>query len=367
MTDISNNWLDLSYQSNILKPTYFNGFIDVSNNIVGREKLWIENQKNIGNTRFGLGTLEPSSIIDANNNDPTIRITNTSVTSVTQNNTNLGTIDFVSPIYRNASGTNGYQTSGSIRCENLYQEYNYNGSLIFSTGGDGYNATDKMVIRSDNGNIGIGTDNPNSSLNLEGDMISIPNSNTGDVGAITGWGSMPVGMIIMYYGDMNGKSPNTKLEGTLDNWKLCDGTNYSQYGIVTPNLSNLFIVGAGLASGVDSSYYTTGDTGGANTVTLTENELASHTHSQSTAGTEARHYHHLTASECDDHNYPPTTANKGTTPYVAGTDDRSDTDYGPDYTSTNGSHSHSINAAGGTDSHENRPPYYALAYIMRVY
>jgi microcystin-dependent protein len=361
MTDISNNWLDLSYQSNILKPTYFYGFIDVSNNIVGRENLWIENQTNIGNTRFGLGTLEPSSIIDANNNDPTIRITNTSVTSVTQNNTNLGTIDFVSPIYRGNTGS-GYQTSGSIRCENLYDEYNHNGSLVFSTGGDSYNATDKMVIRSDNGNIGIGTHNPNSSLNLEGDLISIPNSNTGDTGTITGFGSMPVGMIIMYYGDMNGKSPNTKLEGTLDNWKLCDGTNYSQYGITTPNLSGRFIVGAGEGN----NDYTTGDTGGATTVTLTPDQMPSHTHTQVT-GTEAKHYHHLAASEVDDHNYPPTVANTGTTPYAAGTDDQSDMDYGADYTSYSGNHTHTINATGGGGAHENRPPFYALCYIMRVY
>jgi len=33
---------------------------------------------------------------------------------------------------------------------------------------------------------------------------------------------------------------------------------------------------------------------------------------------------------------------------------------------SNGNHSHNINNAGGNQSHENRPPYFALAYIMKL-
>ena len=87
MTDISKNWYDLSVNSNILKQSYIDGFIDVSNNIVGRENLWVENEKNVGDTRFGLGTLDPSISIDAMNNNPIIRITNTSLNTNTQTNT----------------------------------------------------------------------------------------------------------------------------------------------------------------------------------------------------------------------------------------------------------------------------------------
>lgn len=32
-----------------------------------------------------------------------------------------------------------------------------------------------------------------------------------------------------------------------------------------------------------------------------------------------------------------------------------------------GNHSHSLQNTGSGNAHENRPPYYALAYIMRVY
>ena len=51
MTDISRNWFDLSVNSNVLKQTYINGFIDVSNKIVGRENMWVNNEKDVGNTR----------------------------------------------------------------------------------------------------------------------------------------------------------------------------------------------------------------------------------------------------------------------------------------------------------------------------
>lgn len=360
MTDISKNWLDLSVNSNILKPTYFNGFIDACNNIVGRENLWIENQKNIGNARFGLGTLEPSSTIDANNKDPTIRITNTSITAVTQNNTNLGTFEFVSPIYRGVTGT-GYQTSGSIRCENLYDEYNYNGSLIFSTGGGTSNASDKMTIRGNNGYIGIGTNNPTTSLNFNGDMFAMTNIDAYTLGNISGFGVMPIGMVIMYSGIMSGKSPNTLLEGVLDNWKLCDGTNYTQYGIATPNLSNKFIRGAHSNN--------IGETGGEDSVKITEETMAPHDHGGSVSGS-AKHRHQLVLKRGDYVQW-------GSGAYAMAADDVTDVKLSADTTTTGGSHTHLIADDAGYYNettktyevlpHENRPPYYALAYIMRVY
>ena len=362
MNDISRNWYDLSVNSNVLKQTYINGFIDICNNIVGRENLWIENQKDIGNTRFGLGTLYPSTTFDAINNNPTIRITNTSVTAVTQNNTNLGTIEFASPIYRGNTGS-GYQTSGSIRCENLYDEYNHNGSLVFSTGGGSNNATDKMAIRSNDGYIGIGTNNPTSSLNFNGDMFAMTNINQHSLGNISGFGIMPIGMIIMYHGSMNGKSPDTKLEGIMDNWKLCDGTDYTQYGITTPDLRDRFIIGAFNEEDI-------GITGGEDFVTLTESQIPSHNHGGSVTGS-AKHRHSLEVARGDDNNW-------STNPYAMGADD---IPFGlkksVDPTSTSGNHNHTMFKVGGeydsntktykTKPHENRPPYYALAYIMRVY
>lgn len=378
MTDISKNWLDLSVNSNILKSTYIVGFIDVSNNIVGRENLYIENQKNTGNTRVGLGTLIPSVVFDAVNNDPIIRITNTSLTAVSQNDVSLGTIEFVSPIYRGVTGT-GYQTSGSIRCENLYDEYNYNGSLIFSIGGGAYNAEDKMVIRGDNGYIGIGTDNPHSTLEIIGNtdiVINDTNSETSRdrYGAIDAFGMMPLGSIIMFHGNIKSdKSPSgiSSDQGICDCWKLCDGSTHN--GITTPDLRNRFIVGANQASGdTNSDYvYKIGDKGGSNTVTLETKHLPSHNHSQSSTSGSALHRHQPYVVDANDYNYNYRHGG----PYTMGTDDRyAAGGYASNYYSNDsnasenaGNHSHSLKNTGGGDAHENRPPYYALAFIMRVY
>lgn len=98
-------------------------------------------------------------------------------------------------------------------------------------------------------------------------------------------------------------------------WVLCDGNNS------TPDLRNRFVTGAG-------SSYSAGNTGGASTVQLSESELAIHTHqipeTSVTGGSETA----LTSGDTTD-------------PYDSG-------------------------SAGGDQAHENRPPYHALAYIMKT-
>lgn len=104
-------------------------------------------------------------------------------------------------------------------------------------------------------------------------------------------------------------------------WVLCDGTNG------TPDLRGRFIVGQGSYTDISGSYsYNVNDTGGTAKHKLTISEMPIHTHTQ--IGTDA--------------------GNSGTTGNGAN-DDTSDT--GP---------------AGGDAYHENRPPYYALAYIMKI-
>lgn len=109
--------------------------------------------------------------------------------------------------------------------------------------------------------------------------------------------------------------------GTIDNipggWVLCDGNN------ATPNLQDKFIVGAGNTHAVD-------DTGGESTHTLTNSELASHDHDNSPA-------------DDDD------SAN-GSIP-VRGGDNLGSLSVGSD---------------GGDSAHENKPPYHALAWIMKT-
>lgn len=144
------------------------------------------------------------------------------------------------------------------------------------------------------------------------------------------------GMILMWSGSIN-----TIPTG----WALCNGQNG------TPNLVDRFIVGAG-------SNYTIGATGGSDSVILTVAEMPSHTHVATTAiDSGGAHTHTYTGYRYH--------SNHGGT---ADTD--SPHEITTSKTSSSGSHSHTatttIESAGSDLAHENRPPYYALAYIMKL-
>lgn len=152
-------------------------------------------------------------------------------------------------------------------------------------------------------------------------------------------------------------------------WALCDGTNG------TPNLKNRFIVGAGDA-------YAVGATGGADSVTLNESQIPSHTHAISATTVSAGAHNHTITDPGHSHS----TYNQVTNPSsadgpldgsarVSGADRDLETRNTSAATTgisinSGGAHTHTITAAaattGGGGSHENRPPYYALAYIMKV-
>ena len=123
-----------------------------------------------------------------------------------------------------------------------------------------------------------------------------------------GFGIVPSGGIVMWSGAIN---------AIPTGYQLCNGTNG------TPDLRDRFIVGAGSA-------YSIGDTGGSNTVTLSESQLPAHTHR---------------FSRIDE-----AVETGGATVMDGPT---SGTDFSPE-------------TIGNGDAHENRPPYYALAYIMRM-
>ena len=102
-------------------------------------------------------------------------------------------------------------------------------------------------------------------------------------------------------------------------WYLCDGNNS------TPNLRDRFVVGAG-------SSYAVGDTGGEATHVLLEAEMPAHNHS-------------IGADGGTDN-----VSNTGVARYDGGPAS------GSGVTTT---------TKGSGSAHENRPPYYALAYMMK--
>ncbi len=146
-----------------------------------------------------------------------------------------------------------------------------------------------------------------SSVAVDGDLVVEAPS------TIAGYGTIPIGGIIPWNGPTN----------TIpDGWALCNGGTHA--GHATPDLRNRFVVGAG-------QNYDSGDQGGENTHQLSLSELPEHDHSI-TIEDESRGY-----------------AGSGTGGYFWRHENNDTT------TST-----------GDNAAHENRPPYYALCFIMRV-
>lgn len=159
-------------------------------------------------------------------------------------------------------------------------------------------------------------------------------------------------------------------------WQLCDGTNG------TPDLRNRFVVGAG-------GTYAVGATGGLSTVSLTVPQLPTHTHpvSVSSVGPAGSHSHGGSFqssfsgfSHAHTISPAPVAAATGPNNYNAGpggafgsvNSTQPGGDHSHGYTiGPAGDHPHAINTVtigniGAGDAHENKPPYYALAFIMET-
>jgi microcystin-dependent protein len=150
---------------------------------------------------------------------------------------------------------------------------------------------------------------------------------------------VPAGVILLWSGS---------IASIPSGWNLCDGTNG------TPDLRNRFVVGAG-------STYAVGATGGADSVTLDASQIPGHTHSFSgSTNTTGAHQHGFTNFLSPD--------NTGGSRAAFSNFDN--TGSSGNVTDSAGDHSHTFSgttaSTGGGASHENRPPYYALAYIQKA-
>ena len=146
-------------------------------------------------------------------------------------------------------------------------------------------------------------------LTVNGTMtVGAPSGNSDAVPKSYADNIVPVGSILMWSGAAD-NIPNK--------WALCDGENG------TPDLRGRFLVGAG-------GSYEVGATGGLESVTLTTSQIPSHSHS-------------VTGR-----------AGSGVGSNAGPANGASDT----------ASMTFQTNNTGGGQSHENRPPYYALCYIM---
>lgn len=200
------------------------------------------------------------------------------------------------------------------------------------------------------------------------------NGNTNDLNILSG--AAAAGVTSASFVHLNGVSSNLQTQinsvipsgvillwsGSVSNiptgWVLCDGTNN------TPDLQNRFVVGAGDTYSVDG-------TGGSSTTTLISDNLPSHTHTYS--GTTDN-----TSLTGSINKISETFASNGGTAtgvFTKGSATATGTPSSPDSGSVgsvtmDASHTHTYSgttdATGSGTAFDNKPPYYALAYIMKT-
>ncbi len=150
-------------------------------------------------------------------------------------------------------------------------------------------------------------------------------------------GIVPIGGIILWSGSV---------ASIPAGWHLCDGL------VGTPDLRDRFIIGAGGA-------YNPNTSGGAATKDL------SHTHTQGATGSGGSHSHTTASVQSGGPNaYGAVQSGSGA---FAATDAHTHT-LPEQTTSTQVAHTHTnpTTNTGGSAAQDILPPYYALAYIMRV-
>ena len=151
------------------------------------------------------------------------------------------------------------------------------------------------------------------------------------------------GTVTAFSGAFKDGYPVDKNTGLVNReWHLCDGTNG------TPDLRNRFIYGG---DGTNN-----GATGGEASVTLTEQNIPAHSHSASVSS--AGKHTHTAKTYFDSGNDHFNNFSCSYTKYTKGTAT----------VNPSGEHTHDITIGntGGNQPHNNMPPYYVLAFIMKL-
>ena len=230
---------------------------------------------------------------------------------------------------RNVNITGIVTTSGDLYVSGRFRDVNSatgTAGQILSSTGNGVDWIDANTTSVNNSiNVGVnvnstnadqfvsffGANSGNQPNRVDDDFTYNPSTNLLKIDGTAG-GIVPSGAIIMWSGAAN---------AIPTGYVLCNGSNS------TPDLRNRFVVGAG-----SGSNYNVNDTGGADSVTLTVNQIPAHTHT------------YIDQYVAIDNGYRPWPANN------------------------NDCAARNVNSGstGGGQSHENRPPYYALCFIMKT-
>ena len=151
--------------------------------------------------------------------------------------------------------------------------------------------------------------------------------------------TIPAGLISMWSGSI-GSIPS--------GWYLCDGSNG------TPNLTDRFVIGAGLT-------YAVNGTGGVSTNTLVEANIPAHTHTATSVVTDPTHRHYVGSND--------STAgfggDAGNREFVQNANEGNGPATYTNYASTGITVATTNASVGSGSSFTNIPPYYALAFIQK--
>ena len=194
-------------------------------------------------------------------------------------------------------------------------------------------------------------------------------------------GGTPIGGIIMWSG-----------KTAPDGWQLCDGTNITEgplTGNSTPNLSNRFIVSYGSSypdpGNISEGGNNNGSTGGNSNINLSVAQLPSHNHSITIDNNSHTHTLSVSATSrmAGAHSHTVDGANSVGNNHIGFNKTKGNSNQ--DMTShSSGDHNHIIDVTSSIDDREHthtatigfngsggsidiRPPYYVLAFIMRIY
>jgi microcystin-dependent protein len=152
---------------------------------------------------------------------------------------------------------------------------------------------------------------------------------------------LPRGAIIIWYGAVS---------DVPTGWHVCDGSSY--LGVATPDLRGRFVLGYGSGSGL-TARTTVGATGGAERVTLTTAELPSHTHTYQDA-----YFAESNGSVTQNNVFGSGSATDNDNEFRWRTEANGDSQTAVDI---------NTGSTGSGSSHENMPPFYVLAYIMKCF
>jgi hypothetical protein len=200
------------------------------------------------------------------------------------------------------------------------------------------NTGSTIVRRNGSGNFSAGTI---TASGLQAGTVSATSiTTTGNVtvnspGKLSGFGTIPLGGIIMWSGT-HAAIPN--------GWALCDGS--TDNGHTTPNLRDRFVIGSGGA-------YSPKTTGGSSTVTLTKNNIPAHDH------------------KFDDHFFSSNTPDGALWGTGSGRTFVSAGVHGADGSDNSNNYIYykertTEKEGNGTAVTLPKPPFYALAFIMRT-